>query len=477
MTLDDLSNLYKTYTGYAPSGIEPIAGSASSRRYYRLSGDTQLIGTIGTNKTENKAFISLSAALTSHGVNVPRVVQVSADNVLYLQEDLGDTTLYDLILSEGYTPHVIALFKASLEELLNFQTIGLKYTDEECYYPVKSMSGVSILWDLNYFKYCFAKVVGCEIDEVKLEHEFSLLADTISRATPVALIHRDFQSRNIMIVDDKPWLIDFQGARRGPALYDVISCLMQARINMPECLRNELIDYYIDIAAKRFDIESTRLTGSVDDLAIFRLLQVLGAYGLRGLIQSKPNFKSPIETALYSLRTLLQKDVTKYPHLLNIINEALSKMQAEADKQFTIYDNQLNVVVTSFSYKKGIPADQSDNGGGFVFDCRAIHNPGRYDQYKQLTGEDKPVIDFLERDGEIQLFLTHCKGLIDMSVTKYIKRGFTHLEIAFGCTGGQHRSVYSAKHMADYIADKYGVHVTLYHREQEIIREYNVPTL
>ena len=152
-------------------------------------------------------------------------------------------------------------------------------------------------------------------------------------------------------------------------------------------------------------------------------------------------------------------------------------MQAEADKQFTIYDNQLNVVVTSFSYKKGIPADQSDNGGGFVFDCRAIHNPGLYDQYKQLTGEDKPVIDFLEHDGEIQPFLTHCKGLIDMSVTKYIKRGFTHLDIAFGCTGGQHRSVYSARHMADYIADKYGVHVTLYHREQDIIREYNVSTL
>ncbi|MDE6402633.1 MAG: phosphotransferase, partial [Muribaculaceae bacterium] len=436
-----------------------------------------MIGTVGTNETENKAFITLSAALSSHGVSVPRVVSISDDNMSYLQEDLGDTTLYDIILRDGYSPRVIDLFKASLTELLNFQTVGAVHTDDDCYFPVKSLSGASILWDLNYFKYCFAKVIGCEINEVELEKEFTRLSDSISSATPKALILRDFQSRNIMIADDKPWLIDFQGARRGPILYDVISCLMQARINMPQKLRDELLEFYISLAAERFDVESAQLTDSVNDLSIFRLLQVLGTYGFRGLIQGKTNFISPIETALKSLAPLLQKDNIKYPYLLAIIEEAITKVQAIGCQQFKIYDNQLNVVVTSFSYKKGIPTDQSDNGGGFVFDCRAIHNPGRYEQYKHLTGEDKSVIDFLERDGEIQPFLAYCKGLIDMSVTKYIKRGFTHLEIAFGCTGGQHRSVYSARHMADYIADKYGVHVTLYHREQNIIREYNAPTL
>lgn len=476
-TTDRLIDLYTACTGHYPAAVQPIIGSASSRTYFRISGNPTLIGTYSGNVAENKAFISMSGTLASYGVKVPRVVKISDDECFYLQQDLGDTSLYSIIIDEGYTPRTIELLKKSLSELLTFQIVGAEYSDENEYYPVKSMDGISVSWDLNYFKYCFAKVIGCDIDEVALEKDFEKLNGTISSASPKALIHRDFQSRNIMIVNNIPWFIDFQGARRGPVLYDVISCLKQARIKMPEQIQRELLDYYITLAAQRFGIDKSEISDTIDDIAIFRLLQVLGAYGYRGLIEGKPNFISPLESALASVESLLERKHTNYPYLHSLINEAADKVSALSDPSFCIYDNRLNVLVTSFSYKKGIPVDRSGNGGGFVFDCRAIHNPGRYDQYKSLTGEDRPVIEFLEHDGEIKPFLNSCKQLVDMSITKYLKRGFTHLSISFGCTGGQHRSVYSARHMADYIARKYGIHVTLYHREQHIVREYNVPSV
>lgn len=133
----------------------------------------------------------------------------------------------------------------------------------------------------------------------------------------------------------------------------------------------------------------------------------------------------------------------------------------------------LEITIYSFSYRKDLPKDPSGNGGGYVFDCRAIHNPGRYDEYKPLTGLDKPVIDFLEKDGEITGFLGHIYPLADQHIMRYQERGFSYLMFSFGCTGGQHRSVYAAQHLADYIAEKYKVKVILHHREQNILRQYN----
>ncbi|MDE5635563.1 MAG: phosphotransferase, partial [Muribaculaceae bacterium] len=285
-------------------------------------------------------------------------------------------------------------------------------------------------------------------------------------------IHRDFQSRNILIHDSEAWIIDFQGGRLGPALYDIVSFLWQARANFPDSVRRQLLSYYTNTLAQNIQIPGNLLDTHLDYIIIFRMLQVLGAYGFRGLIQHNQRFITHIPQALKCLSDSLKRCNNKFPYLAKIIDSLADSHIT--DSSYCISNRPaLTVTVYSFSYKKGIPADNSGNGGGFVFDCRAIHNPGRYDRYKQLTGNDLPVIEFLEQDGEITGFLDHCKALVDASVQRYISRGFTNLSVSFGCTGGQHRSVYSASHMAAHIAEHFGIHVRLIHREQNITKEFN----
>ncbi len=418
-----------------------------------MRGSVSLIGVIGTNRMENDAFIYESDFFSKRGINVPSVLAVSSDGMAYLQEDLGDKTLLDVIREEGESERVKYLCKEALTELVKMQSSTDGFDWNKCF-PVVSLDRRSIMWDLNYFKYCFLKPVGIDFDEPRLEDEFVHLASCLENASPRGFMFRDFQSRNIMIKDNKPWFIDFQGGRKGPLIYDAVSFIWQARAGFSEDLKNELFDSYIDQLSEKAPVDYP----CKKEIIVFRMLQVLGAYGFRGLIEKKQMFIDSIPGALASCIRYLDRG--QYPHLATCLNRANDEFVAkEPAKELTVY-------VTSFSYKRGIPEDHSGNGGGFVFDCRAIHNPGRYQPYKKLTGDEPSVIEFLERESDIEEFLNHCYALVDASVEVYLRRGFTSLQVNFGCTGGQHRSVYSATHMARHIAEKYGVRVVLTHREQ-----------
>jgi hypothetical protein len=300
-----------------------------------------------------------------------------------------------------------------------------------------------------------------------LEDDFERFADMLLAVPMVAFHHRDFQSRNVMIADGKPYVIDFQGGRKGPCAYDVASFVWQAKANFPDDLREELVSCYMDELEKFMDFDRAEFRRQLDLYVLFRTLQVLGAYGFRGLYERKPHFLESIPFAIKNLKDILKKGDYGVPYLCDVLGRMcfLPKFEKSADG---LDRSKLTVRVFSFSYKKGIPEDESGNGGGYVFDCRAVHNPGRYDEYKALTGLQKPVIDFLERDGEILRFLDEVYSLADAHVERYIERGFTNLMFSFGCTGGQHRSVYSAQHLAEHLAKKFGVRVELEHREQNI---------
>ena len=268
-----------------------------------------------------------------------------------------------------------------------------------------------------------------------------------------------------MIRDGEPYFIDFQGGRRGPAYYDVASFIWQARSRYPEDLKNELVQTYIE-AAREFipDLDEEAFRERLRLFVLFRTLQVLGAYGFRGYFEKKPHFMQSVPFAINNLRSLLNEPYVEYPYLTKVLRNLVNMSQFTDDLQ----KHMLTVKVMSFAYKKGIPNDNSGNGGGFVFDCRASNNPGKYDRYKPYTGLDAPVIKYLEDDGEILTFLSHAYELVDASVKRYVERGFTNLMVCFGCTGGQHRSVYCAQHMAEHIFKKFNVKVELVHREQNI---------
>ncbi len=465
-----LKDLYRAHTGHTPHSVEELPSSGSNRRYFRLSapGCPTLVGVLGTIVQENDAFLSFDEHFASKQLPVPRVVAVAPDRMSYLQTDLGDTLLFHAIekgrLTRVFSPEERELLVKTIRRLPDFQFAGAEGLDFTKCYPAAEFDRRSIMWDLNYFKYCFLKATGLEFEEDKLEDDFSRMADVLMQSDSTTFMYRDFQSRNVMIADGEPWFIDFQGGRRGPFYYDVASFLWQAKANFPDSLRHDLILEYIDSVRRYRDIDPAQFLYTMRHFVLFRTLQVLGAYGFRGYFEKKPHFMQSVPFAVANLRALLGEPFEEYPYLTAMLRRLVDM------KQFSdvLQKRQLTVRVLSFAYKKGIPADPSGNGGGFVFDCRAVNNPGKYERYKPFTGLDKQVIEFLEADGEVITFLDHCYALVDASVERYMERGFTNLSVAFGCTGGQHRSVYCAQHMAEHINKRYGVKVELLHREQDI---------
>jgi aminoglycoside/choline kinase family phosphotransferase len=468
MNTELLAQLYQSYTGEAPTSIEPLPGAGSNRKYFRLKGKESLIGVYGTSTEENRAFIYMARHFSQKGLPVPRILAEAADQSAYLQDDLGDISLFQFIKqgreSGNFSDEETNILKQTIRLLPQIQFEGSKDMDFSYCYPLATFNHRSVLWDLNYFKYCFLKATGLEFQENLLEDDFERMADTLLQIEPQVFMYRDFQSRNIMIREEKPYFIDFQGGRKGPFYYDVASFLWQAKANYPDSLRQELLDEYLEALRPYHAIDKEQFLTTLRHFVLFRTLQVLGAYGFRGYFEKKAHFIQSVPYAIENLRQLLETDFPEYPYLCLMLRKLTELPQFASIRN----RRKLTVRVMSFSYKKGIPEDPSGNGGGYVFDCRAVHNPGKYEQYKQLTGRDKPVIDFLEQDGEILQFLEHVDALADAHVQRFLERGFTNLSICFGCTGGQHRSVYSAEHVAHHLNEKFGVRIRLIHREQHI---------
>ena len=468
MITENLQKLYQQYTGTPAQEVIEMQASGSNRRYFRLTGVQSLIGVYGTSKEENEAFLYMAEHFKKKNLPVPQVICVSDDKLYYLQEDLGDTLLFHAIekgrITNSFSEEEKELLRKTVRMLPSIQFAGADGFDFNRCYPQAEFNQRSILWDLNYFKYCFLKATGLEFQEDKLEDDFMKMSDVLLRSSSATFMYRDFQSRNVMIKDGEPWFIDFQGGRKGPFFYDVASFLWQAKARYPESLREELLDEYIKALCKYKPVDRAYFFSQLRHFVLFRTLQVLGAYGFRGYFEKKPHFIQSVPYAIENLRQLLREEYTEYPYLCSVLRELTEMKQFKDD----LKKRQLTVKVMSFAYKKGIPNDPTGNGGGYVFDCRAVNNPGKYERYKPFTGLDQPIIKFLEDDGEIFPFLENAYALVDASVKRYIERGFSNLSVCFGCTGGQHRSVYSAQHMAEHLNKKFGVRVELVHREQNI---------
>ena len=467
--MERLKQLYKEYTGHEAEACSSLTPAGSPRRYYRLSaGQHTAVGVVGTALGENEAFVAIAQQMRLKGLPVPEVYAVSADGMCYLQEDLGDTSLFDLIAEAhkrgGYDEADMELLRQVMRLLPDVQWRTAEQFDfTHCYHSAE-LNRRGIQWDLHYFKYCFLKATGLEFEEEHLEDDFDRMSEVLLQECADTFMYRDFQSRNIMIRDGKPWLIDFQGGRRGPAEYDLVSFLWQARARFTPEMRRELIEEYLKSARRYRSFDEEVFAQRLQYFVLFRTLQVLGAYGYRGYFEHKAHFVQSIPMAIDNLRALLaENDFADMSYLADLLRRMVALPMFAPNEEAS----ELTVRITSFSYKKGIPEDASGNGGGFVFDCRAIHNPGRYDEYKQLTGMDEPVISFLDKEEAMQDFLEHVYGIVDYSVEKYRSRGFKHLMVSFGCTGGQHRSVYSAEHLATHLREKFGVKVVLTHREQQ----------
>ena len=476
-----LSVLFYEATGKKAGEQTALTASGSNRKYYRIVSEDEtasLIGVQGTSHDENHAFLYMAQHFLKQGLNVPRVLAVSDDEMNYVQQDLGNTLLFDYI-AEGRKTGVFSakekeMLRRTMRALAKFQVVGAQDFDFNQCYPQPEFNLRSILWDLNYFKYCFLKPTGLDFQEDKLENEFERLAYILLQNRMNAFMYRDFQSRNVMVHteadgEEVPYFIDFQGGRRGPVYYDVASFLWQAKANFHPDLREELIEVYLDALQQYMPINKDEFYDTLKHFVLFRTMQVLGAYGFRGYFEKKPHFLQSIPFAIENLRELLKYASDDYPYLIEVLQNMTEMKQF---KEVGVR-KPLVVRVYSFSYKKGIPADSSGNGGGFVFDCRAVNNPGKYERYNFFTGMDEPVIQFLEEDGEITPFLEQAYQLVDFSVKRYMDRGFQNLMVSFGCTGGQHRSVYAAEKMAEHINKKFGVEVQLIHREQNMEKLLN----
>lgn len=499
--MTELVNLYREQFGVEPAKLQSLGGAASNRRYVRINAPQDarsipptVIGVIGENRKENHAFIALARHMKEQGLSVPGIYAVSGDEMRYLQQDLGSLSLYDTLPKDkGLEPwphEVVERLHNVMRDLPRVQYLtarGFDFASDGFREPCFNRSTVT--WDLNYFKYCFVKLTGYQMDEVRLEQDFSTMHSHIMpEGTDTSLwpfLYRDFQSRNVMINDDGvPCYIDFQGGYRGPIYYDVAAFLWQTRAAYPQQLRTELLHTYVDALQEFAPTDYDSFRERLGYFVIFRLLQTLGTYGYRGMYEHKTMFQDPIIASLKAVATELRNFslTAELPYITELFDALMQLPRFQSAPS----SGKLTVRVTSFSYKKGIPDDYSGNGGGFVFDCRAPHNPGRYKEYKKLTGKDQPVIDFLEgkpshdpvafpdhtvdRVGSelfMPEYMEHVYAIVDPAIETYQRRGFTSLMVSFGCTGGQHRSVYGAEHMAAHIRERFPeVEVILTHREQ-----------
>ncbi len=465
-----LAGLFSDYFKEDCSSILQLPQAGSDRIYFRLTGTAHTaIGTYGKDAKENETFIHHTHQFHQKQIAVPQVFIASENKQYYLQEDLGDISLYAVIKRDGISEEVVRYLKEVLQQLTYLQIKGAEGFDFSACYPIQEFNKSSMFWDLNGFKYYFARIARVQFSEIELNRDFHALCDYLLQEPHSFFMFRDCQSRNVMIYQDKPYFIDYQGGRKGALQYDAASLLWQAGAKIPHPLREELFEFYCQKVAALIDIDKEDFKERYYGFVLIRMLQVLGAYGFRGLIEKRSHFIESIVPALENVRWFLENVQLKIdlPELKSVLQQLIVS-DAFKEEKFDGSSRHLKININSFSYRRGIPSDASGNGGGFVFDCRGLHNPGRYEAYKHLTGKDAPVMEFLETKSKVKEFLEHVCKLIDINIQDYLARDFEHLQINFGCTGGQHRSVYCAEQTARYIQEKYRVKVQLKHIEREL---------
>jgi len=464
-----LKMLYENWAKEEVLNIAPLAQSGSYRKYFRITGKAKnAIGVFNPDKKENRAFITFTNHFIKKGLNVPHLFDHNLRENIYLIEDFGDTTLFSLVESqkaEGQlSAKIVGYYKDALNNLIRFQIDGGKGLDYSVCYPRDKFDRLSILWDLNYFKYYFLKLLKIPFDEQKLENDFELFSEFLLSTETKYFMYRDFQSRNILINNNQLYFIDYQGGRKGALQYDVASLLFQAKVNLSNETREELLSYYLNQLNNRIKVNRKEFKKFYYGYVLIRLLQTLGAYGFRGYYENKLHFLLSIPYALKNLKWLIDENhfPKKLPELSRVINSILKNDELKINS-FAESPEKLKVTINSFSYKEGFPKDYTGNGGGFVFDCRSIDNPGRYSEFKNFTGLDEEVIRFLNAKNSVKDFLSSVYSIVDNSVNNYIKRDFKNLMINFGCTGGQHRSVFCAENLAKHLKEKFDILIEVNH--------------
>jgi len=467
--MDVLKELFEQHFHATAERVIPIQGQlgSSGRNIIRLSNDkVTAIGVVYGVREENVAFLEFSKHFYRHGLPVPKIFAEDLARDAYLEEDFGDTTLFEFLsknrTGDTIAPEVIQAYRNTVATLPRFQIEAGRDLNYTVCYPRDSFDRQSIAWDLNYFKYYFLRLAGIAFNEQALEDDFARLTDFLLTAGRDYFLYRDFQSRNVMLRDGRTFFLDYQGGRRGALQYDIASLLYDAKADLPPQLRQQLLDHYLDSLGRFSDLTREAFMHHFYAYVYIRIMQAMGAYGYRGFFERKAHFLQSVPYALKNVRWLLHNVELpiKAPTLLSafksmLASEKLQSLAAETEN--------LVVRIFSFSFHEGPPQDENGHGGGFVFDARSLPNPGREERFKNLTGKDAPVIDYLIQEESVHQFLGSVMSLVDASLSNYQSRGFKNLMVSFGCTGGQHRSVYLAEQLAKHLRGKNGVEVAVQH--------------
>ncbi len=471
--MDVLERLFEHHFHIPAENITPLQGQlgGSGRAIVRLSGGaSSAIGIVYPVREENIAFLEFSRHFRRHGLPVPEIYAVDLDQGAYLEEDLGDTTLFDFLGShrsgDAIAPDAVEAYRKVIAVLPRFQVEAGRDVNYKVCYPRSSFDRQSISWDLNYFKYYFLRLAGISFSEQALENDFARLTKLLLAAPHDFFLYRDFQSRNVMLCDGEPYFLDYQGGRKGALQYDIASLLYDGKADLPPQLRQELLDYYLDRLAAYTLIDRAAFMEHYYAFVYIRIMQALGAYGFRGFYERKAHFLQSVPYALKNLRWLAHN--ATLPIALPALMQAFQGMLG-SEKLMALASSAdvLTVRIFSFSFHHQMPSDESGNGGGFVFDARSLPNPGREDRFKPLTGKDAPVIEYLNQQESVHQYLSNVLSLVDATLKSYQGRGFRNLMVSFGCTGGQHRSVFLAEQLARHLRAISGVEVVVRHAELE----------
>ena len=477
VSIDVLKSLFEQRFHTPVERVQQLQGElgGSGRKIIRLgAGAKTAVGILYGVREENAAFLAFSKHFRRHGLPVPEIYAEALDQGAYLEEDLGDTSLFEFLSKnrQGATiaPAVVEAYRRVVAVLPRFQVEAARDLDYAMCYPTASFDRQSIAWDLNYFKYYFLRLAGIPFSEHKLEEDFNRLTDFLLSAPRDYFLYRDFQSRNVMLVDGQPYFVDYQGGRKGALQYDIASLLYDAKADLPPELREDLLHHYLRALATHVSVDRQSFLSYFYPYVYVRIMQALGAYGFRGFYERKVHFLQSVPYAMKNLRWLLHH--VELPIALPVLLGAFQSMLASEKLQALSTDaDNLVVRIFSFSFHQGLPKDESGNGGGFVFDGRSLPNPGREERFKQLTGQDGPVIDYLNQQESVHQFFASVLTLVDAAIANYQQRGFKSLMVSFGCTGGQHRSVFLAEQLAKRLRTRTGVEVRLRHVGLENLRK------